>query len=129
MSLITVSEVREALGDAYSTEPSDEVISSYIDKREAELKEVVGLEDLTTSSYQSLLKRWLLNKVCIDVVKRDLIGKDSADNLDYSLGEFRESKDTNIKLKVNWIETMEQAAENALQMYFAKTISYQAVSP
>ncbi len=127
--MITVSDVRNALGKAYETYPSDTVIQNYIDQRTKELKELIGLEDLAQAPYQQLLKKWLLNKVCIDVLRYDLLGTDSADALEYTIGDLRESKSENIKLKLQWIEILEETANKAIEEYFARTINYEAVSP
>ena len=127
--MITVSEVRDALGEAYETYPSDTIIQGFIDNRSEELRELTGLSDLAQASYQSLLKKWLLNKVCIDVLRYELLGKDATQVLDYSIGDFKASKSKNVDLKLKWIETMEEAADKALDEYFAKTISFEAVSP
>lgn len=129
MTLISVSDVRNSLGGAYATEPSDDVIQSFIDQREAELKEIIGIDDLSSAPHQALLKKWLLNKVCIDVLRNDMLGKDSADTLSYSIGELREDKSPNIKLKQEWIQIMEQAAEDALQLWFLHNVRYKAVAP
>ena len=128
MTLITVSDVREALGDAYATYPPDSVVQSYISKREEELKELINVTDLTTASYQNLLKRYLINKVAVDVIQYDLIGRDSADSLDYTVGDLREDKSHNIKLKEQWIGVFKDAADLALKTYFTKTIGYKSVS-
>lgn len=127
--MITVSDVRRALGQAFTTEPDDETIQSFIDEREAELKEIIGIDDLSSAPHQALLKKWLLNKVCIDVLRNDMLGKDSADTLSYSIGELKEDKSPNIKLKQEWIQIMEQAAEEALQAWFLHNVKYGAVSP
>ena len=127
--MITISDVRKALGDAYSTYPDDATIQNFIDKRSEELLEITGLNDLSSANYQSFLKKWLLNMVCVDVLQYDLLGKDSTDALDYSLGDLKESKDKNVQLKLQWIGIMKEAAENALNMYFARTVKYRAVSP
>jgi len=127
--MITVSDVRRALGQTFTTEPDDETIQSFIDEREAELKEIIGIDDLSSAPHQALLKKWLLNKVCIDVLRNDMLGKDSADTLSYSIGELKEDKSPNIKLKQEWIQIMEQAAEEALQAWFLHNVKYGAVSP
>jgi len=127
--MITISDVRKALGEAYSTYPDDATIQNFIDKRSEELLEITGLNDLSSANYQSFLKKWLLNMVCVDILQYDLLGKDSADALDYSLGDLKESKDKNVQLKLQWIEIMKETAKNALEMYFARTIKYKAVSP
>lgn len=124
--MITVAEVKEKLGEAYANF-DETVIQSFISQREAELQELIGLADLSTAPYPSLLKRWLISKVCADVIARDLIGVDSADVLDYSIAELRESKSENVRLKVTWIETLNNAAEMALSSYFLKTRGYRAV--
>ncbi len=129
MTLISVSDVRTALGGAYATEPDDATIQSFIDQREAELREIIGIDDLSSAPHQALLKKWLLNKVCIDVLRNDMLGKDSADTLSYSIGELREDKSPNIKLKQEWIQIMEQAAEDALQLWFLHNVRYRAVAP
>ena len=127
--MITISDVRKALGEAYSTYPDDATIQNFIDKRSEELLEITGLNDLSSASYQSFLKKWLLNMVCVDVLQYALLGKDSADVLDYSLGDLKESKDKNVQLKLQWIEIMKETAKNVLEMYFARTVRYRAVSP
>ena len=127
--MITVSDVRRALGQAFTTEPDDETIQSFIDEREAELKEIIGIDELSSAPHQALLKKWLLNKVCIDVLRNDMLGKDSADTLSYSIGELKEDKSPNIKLKQEWIQIMEQAAEEALQAWFLHNFKYGAVAP
>ncbi len=124
--MITVAEVKEKLGEAYANF-DETVIQSFISQREAELQELIGLADLSTAPYPSLLKRFLISKVCADVIARDLIGVDSADVLDYSIAELRESKSENVKLKLTWIETLNNAAEMALSSYFLKTRGYRAV--
>ena len=129
MTLISVSDVRTALGGAYATEPDDATIQSFIDQREAELRDIIGIDDLSSAPHQALLKKWLLNKVCIDVLRNDMLGKDSADSLNYSIGELREDKSPNIKLKQEWIQIMEQAAEDALQLWFLHNVRYRAVAP
>lgn len=126
--LITVSDVRLALGDAYATYPDDATIQGFIIKREDELKELIGIDDLTTASYQNLLKQYLVNVVAMDVLRYDLLGKDSADSLDYSIGDLKEDKSHNIKLKQHWIETFKESAEIALNTYFMKTIGYKQVN-
>ena len=126
--LITVSDVRLALGDAYATYPDDPTIQSFITKREDELKELIGLDDLTAASYQNLLKQYLVNVVAMDVLRYDLLGKDSADSLDYTIGDLRENKSQNVKLKQQWIETFKESAEIALNTYFMKTIGYKQVN-
>ncbi len=127
--MITIIEVRNSLGEAYATYPDDTVIQDFIDRRSEELKELIGLSDLAQASNQSLLKKWLLNKVCIDVLRYEMLGKDATQALDYSIGDFRASKSKNVELKLDWIKTMEEAAEKALEEYFAKTVSFEAVSP
>ena len=129
MTLVTVADIRNALGQAYATEPDDATIQSFIDQRTEELKEIIGIDDLTSAPHQALLKKWLLNKVCIDVLRNDMLGKDSADTLSYSIGELREDKSPNIKLKQEWIQIMEQAAEDALQLWFLHNVKYRAVAP
>jgi len=127
--MITISDVRKALGEAYSTYPDDATIQNFIDKRSEELLEITGLNDLSSANHQSFLRKWLLNMVCVDVLQYDLLGKDSADALDYSLGDLKESKDRNVQLKLQWIEIMKETAKNALEMYFVRTVRYRAVSP
>ena len=125
MSLISVSDVRQALGEAYSSIP-DETISSFISQRESELKDIIGSTDLSQASFQSLLKNWIISKVCVDCIQYSS-GSDFAVALDYSLGDLRESRANNVRLKKEWIEHLEQRADRALREYLRKTVSYQAV--
>jgi hypothetical protein len=125
--MITIAEVRSTLGEAYSTKPDDAIIQSFIDRRTEELKDLIGLDDLSSPPHQSLLKRWLLNKVCCDVLANDLLGVDSADVLEYSIGELRESRSKNVDLKLTWYQSFKEAADLALNTYFLKTRSYRAV--
>jgi len=128
MTLITVSDVRKALGKAFATEPDDATIQSFIDQREAELKDIIKVQDLTTAPNQALLKKWLLNKVCIDVLGWSITGK-SDQPLSYSIGELREDYSQNTKIIQEWIQIMEQSAEQALQMWFTQNVRYRAVAP
>ncbi|ADB58548.1 hypothetical protein [Archaeoglobus profundus] len=127
-TLVTVSDVRTALGQAFATEPDDATVQSFIDEREAELKDIIKVEDLTTAPNQALLKKWLLNKVCIDVLKWSITGK-SDQPLSYSIGELREDYSQNTKTIREWVEIMEQSAEQALQMWFVRNVRYRAVAP
>ena len=124
--MITISDVRAALGDAYSTTPDDATIQKFINRRGEELKDLIG-SDLQNAPYQNILKKWLLNKVCIDVLMHDLLGIDSADVLEYSIGDLKESKNPNIQLKLQWIEIMKEAANEALKTYILKTKGYRSV--
>ena len=124
--MITVADVRTLLGDAYSTKPDDPTIQNFIDRRKEELQDLIGT-DPASAPYQNLLKRWLLSKVCCDVLANDLLGVDSADVLEYSIGDLRESKSQNVKLKLTWFETFKESAELALNTYFIKTRGYRAV--
>ena len=124
--MITISDIRAALGDAYSTTPDDATIQKFINRREEELKDLIG-SDLQNAPYQNILKKWLLNKVCIDVLMHDLLGIDSADVLEYSIGDLKESKNPNIQLKLQWIEIMKEAANEALKTYMLKTKGYRSV--
>ena len=118
MTLISIADVRKALGDAFSSEPSDDTIQFFIDQREAELRELIGVEDLSSASHQALLKRWLLNKVCSDVLKQFITSK--ADQpLNYAIGELREDFSKNVEKIREWIEIMEQSAEQALKQWFS----------
>ena len=128
MTLITVSDVRNALGQAYATEPDDATVQSFIDQRESELREIIGIDDLSSAPHQALLKKWLLNKVCIDVLRLSIIGK-SDQPLNYSIGELREDYSQNTKMIQEWIQIMKQSAEQALQMWFTKNVRYRAVAP
>ncbi len=128
MALIAVSDVRKALGKAFATEPDDETIQSFIDEREAELKDIIKVQDLTTAPNQALLKKWLLNKVCIDVLGWSITSK-SDQPLSYSIGELREDYSQNTKIIQEWIQIMEQSAEQALQMWFTQNVRYRAVAP
>jgi len=125
--MITVSDVRKILGTAYSDTPDDETIQLFIDQRTEELKDLIGLEDLTAAPYQSLLKKWLLNMVCCNVIAWDLTGIASTEALEYSIGELRESKDKNVDLKISWYQTFKESAELALNTYFLKTRGYKSV--
>jgi len=111
-----IQDVRDSLGDAYSTDPADTVIQSFLDRRIAQIKEKTG-ESFDTSVPESIYK-WVLNTVCADVVLRDLTGKDSADALSYSIGELREDKDPNVQLKLKLYEIFMAEAEKALKSYF-----------
>lgn len=124
--MITVADVRTTLGEAYSIIPDDATIQEFINRRLEELQDLIGT-DPASAPHQGLLKKWLISKVCADVIARDLIGVDSADVLDYSIAELRESKSENVRLKVTWIETLNNAAELALSSYFLKTRGYRAV--
>ena len=128
MTLITVSDVRKALGKAFATEPDDETIQSFIDERKAELKDIIKVQDLTTAPNQALLKKWLLNKVCIDVLGWSITSK-SDQPLSYSIGELREDYSQNTKIIQEWIQIMEQSAEQALQIWFTQNVRYRAVAP
>jgi len=125
--MITVSDVRRNLGTAYSNSPDDATIQSFIDKRVEELKELIGLYDLASVQYQTLLKKWILNMVCCDVIAFDLMGL-SAEALEYSIGELRESKAKNVDIKISWYQTFKESAELALNTYFLKTRGYRAVN-
>ncbi len=125
--MITVADVRSTLGEAYSTTPDDATIQSFIDRRTEELKDLIGLDDLSSAPYQSLLKKWLLNKVCCDVLAWDLTGISNDDALDYSIGELRESRGKNVDLKLRWYQSFKEAADLALNTYFLKTRGYRAV--
>jgi len=128
MTLITVSDVRKALGQAFTTEPDDETIQSFIDEREAELKDIIKVQDLTTAPNRALLKKWLLNMVCIDVLRWSITSK-LDQPLSYSIGELREDYSQNAKKVQEWIEIMEQSAKNALDMWWIHNIRYRAVAP
>jgi hypothetical protein len=128
MTLITVSDVRKALGQAFTTEPDDETIQSFIDEREAELKDIIKVQDLTTAPNRALLKKWLLNMVCIDVLRWSITSK-LDQPLSYSIGELREDYSQNAKIVQESIKIMEQSAEQALQMWFTQNVRYRAVAP
>ena len=126
--MITVGEVRKSLGENYSTYPADDVIQSFIEQREAELEAVIGI-GLSDAPHQALLKKWLLNKVCADVLQYDLIGKESQESASYAIAELKEDRSKNIELKQEWIQILNEAAEKALNTWFLKTKGYKAVSP
>ncbi len=123
MPFPTIQDVRDRLGDAYSTDPADSIIQSFLDRRIAQIKEKTG-EDFDTVP-ESIFK-WVLNTVCADVILRDLTGKDAADALNYSLGELKENKDPNVQLKLKLYEIFMDEADKALKSYFSRTrlISY-----
>ena len=123
MPFPTVQDIRDRLGDAYSTDPADPIIQSFLDRRIAQIKEKTG-EDFDTVP-ESIYK-WVLNTVCADVILRDLTGKDAADALNYSLGELKENKDPNVQLKLKLYEIFMAEADKALKSYFSRTrlISY-----
>ena len=118
MLLITVQDVRKALGDAFSSNLSDDTIQFFINQREEELKELIGLEDLSSASHQALLKKWLLNKVCSDILKQFVIGMVNTP-LSYAIGELREDFSKNVEKIREWIEIMEQSADQALKQWFS----------
>ncbi|AGK61499.1 hypothetical protein Asulf_01516 [Archaeoglobus sulfaticallidus PM70-1] len=122
MSFPTVNDVREKLGDAYSTDPADPIIQSFLDRRIAQIKELTGRD--FTGSVPETIFLWVLNYTCIDVLVNDLTGNDSADALDYEIGELRESKDENVKLKLTVIETLKEAADLSLKQYFMQQRNY-----
>jgi len=122
MAWPTITDVREKLGDAYSTEPTDTVIQSFLDRRIAQVKELTG-SDFTDSVPETIFK-WVLNYTCADVIFRELAGKDAADVLEYSLGELKESKDPNVKLKLSLIEALVESADIALKQYFMQQKNY-----
>lgn len=122
MAWPTVTDVREKLGDAYATEPADTVIQSFLDRRIAQIKELTGSDFVNPETSEEVVPetvfKWVLNYTCADVIFRELTGKDAADVLDYSLGELKESKDPNVKLKLSLIEALVESAEIALKQYF-----------
>ncbi|RLI70287.1 hypothetical protein DRO97_11010 [Archaeoglobales archaeon] len=122
MPFPTISNVREKLGTAYSDTPNDPVIQSFLDRRIAQIKELTG-SDFSNSVPETIFI-WVLNYTCIDVLVNDLTGNDSADALDYAIGELRESKDENIKLKLTVIESLKEVAELALNQYFMQQRNY-----
>ena len=117
-----VQDVRDKLGDAYSADPPDSIIQSFLDRRIAQIKELTG-RDFSDSVPESIFK-CVLYHTCADVIARDLSGKDSADVLEYSLGELRESKDPNIKLKLQLMELFRAEANEALNAFFRLQRSY-----
>ena len=126
--MITIDDIRNELGEAYSNVP-DAIIQNFINKRENELKELIQYNDLSKAPYPYLLKKWLMNVVCIDILKWDMLGKDSADSLNYSIGDLKENKDLNIKLKLEWIQMLKEDAEKALNDWFTLVTGYRAVAP
>ena len=114
----TVSDVKQTLGDAY-TSISDDVISNFLDKRIAEVKELTGEE--FSDFVPEAIRKWVLYNVCADIILRDLTGKDTADALQYSIGELRESKDPNVQLKLKLYEIYRTEAQEALKSYFSRT--------
>ena len=122
MAWPTVTGVREKLGDAYATEPADTVIQSFLDRRIAQIKERTGSDFINPETGEEdvpeTIFKWVLNYTCADVIFRELTGKDAADVLEYSLGELKESKDPNVKLKLSLIEALVESAEIALKQYF-----------
>ncbi|RLI77986.1 hypothetical protein DRP05_08705 [Archaeoglobales archaeon] len=122
MPFPTVSDVREKLGTAYSDNPSNPVIQSFLDRRIAQIKELTG-NDFSDSVPETIFL-WVLNYTCIDVLVNDLTGNDSADALDYAIGELRESKDENVKLKLNIIQVLKESADLALKQFFMQQKNY-----
>jgi len=120
MTFPSIQDVRDKLGEAYSTDPADSIIQSFLDRRIAQIKEKTG-EDFADSVPQAIFK-WVLNTVCADVILRDLTGKDSADALNYSLGELKENKDPNVQLKLKLYEIFMAEADKALKSYFRRTV-------
>lgn len=118
MTLISIVDVRKALGDAFSSEPSEDTIQFFINQQEEELKELIGVEDLSSAPHQALLKRWLLNKVCSDVLRQFITSKVDQP-LDYAIGELREDFSKNVEKIREWIEIMEQSADQALKQWFS----------
>lgn len=119
---LSIEEVRNALGPAYASKPEDNVISRFIERRSRELEELIKrpLEEETSEH----LKKWLLNKVCADVLSWDLVGVESAETIDYTIDALRESRSENVRLKLEWIKTLEERAELAIRMYFLKLVGY-----
>lgn len=124
MTYIEVSDVRAKLGEAYSTEPSDDIISFFIQRREAEVKERTGEEWTDAASCPALIKTFILNSVCADILLRDLTGDDNVDALNTSLGELKIDKSENIKFKLQFMETLAESANLALQTYLAQKQYY-----
>lgn len=122
MPFPTVSDVREKLGDAYSSDPPDPVIQSFLDRRIAQVKALTGQD--FSDSVPELIFKWVLNYTCSDIILRRLTGVDAEDVLNYTIGELRESKDENVKLKVSLIEALRESADLALRQYLARTKQY-----
>lgn len=74
--------------------------------------------------FQKRFFLWVLNYTCIDVLVNDLTGNDSADALEYAIGELRESKDENVKLKLNIIQVLKESADLALKQFFMQQKNY-----
>lgn len=125
--MITVADVRATLGDAYSTTPPDSTIQTFIDRRTDELKELTGLNDLSNAPYPSLLKKWLTNMVCCDVIMFDLLGIAIDEALEYSIGELRENLGKTADMKLSWYQSLKESADLALNTYLIKTRGYRAV--
>ncbi|WP_290597053.1 MULTISPECIES: hypothetical protein [unclassified Archaeoglobus] len=122
MPFPTISDVRNKLGDAYTTDPPDTIIQSFLDRRIAQVKELTG-RDFSDFVPESIFK-WVLYYACADVIARDLSGKDSADALEYTLAELRESKDPNVKLKLQLMELFRLEADEALKVFLRSQRSY-----
>jgi hypothetical protein len=118
----TVQDVRDKLGDAYSTDPPDPILQSFLDRRVAQIKELTG-RDFSDSVPETIYK-WVLYYTCADVIARDLSGKDSVDVLDYTIGELRESKDPNVRLKLQLMELFKAEADEALNTFFRSQRTY-----
>lgn len=124
--MITVADVRTTLGEAYSIIPDDATIQEFINRRLEELQDLIGT-DPASAPHKGLLKKWLINRVCMDVIAWDLTGISNDDALDYSIGELRESRSENVKMKLTYYESFKESAELALNTYFIKTLGYRAV--
>ncbi len=118
MTLINIADVRKSLGDAFSSEPSDDTIQFFIDQREAELRELIGVEDLSSAPHRALLRKWLLNKVCSDVLRQFITSKVDQP-INYAIGELREDFSKNVEKIREWIEILEQSADQALKQWFS----------
>jgi len=107
MLLISVSDVRRALRE-FSGIVSNSRIQRLIELKQEELRGIIKIEDLESVHRRDLLKKWILNKVCAEVL--------------------REHVRINKQIE-EWIQIMEQSAEQALQMWFTQNVRYRAVAP
>ena len=119
--MITTEDVKKRV----ITNADDTVIQSFIDAREEELKQTIGVDDLSTASYQSFLKKWLLNMVASDIILYEV----GMDPLDYSLGELRENMEPNLRYRFQRADELRREAETVIRTYFLKTTGYRSASP
>lgn len=127
MALVSVEEVRKQLGDAYASVP-DDVVFSFIERHERRVFELTG-RAFDAETLPESIREYIIAATCRDVILRDLSGVDSADALEFSIGDLRQSKDVNVQLKLKLADLFSQQAEKALNEYLARTGRFAAVSP